>query len=109
MYSDDASSFCVSTAAISGRFSLISRCILLIAIVFIAISNLWSQSITQDNWGAVTAPVYGSSETGAYADAELFAGPNKFGSYFSGVLPNGRIVTPAGTTIQIGMNPLAGC
>ncbi|HYU47518.1 MAG TPA: alkaline phosphatase family protein [Terriglobales bacterium] len=50
--------------------------------------------------------MYGSSETGVYAGAELFAGPNKFGSYFAGVLPNGRMVTPAGTTIQIGMNPL---
>src|SRR6266496_3670959 len=106
MYSDDASSFCVSTTSISGRFSLISRCILLIAIVLISTANIWSQSITQTNWGAVTAPVYGSSEPGTYAGAELFAGPNKFGSYFSGVLPNGRIVTPAGTNIQIGMNTL---
>src|SRR5262249_10096407 len=58
------------------------------------------------NWGSVTAPVYGTSETGSYANAELFAGPNKFGSYFSGVLPNGAMVKPAGTSIQIGMNPL---
>ncbi len=34
-------------------------------------------------WGAITAPVYGTSETGVYAGAELFAGPNKFGSYFA--------------------------
>jgi YVTN family beta-propeller protein len=65
-----------------------------------------SKEIGANNWGTVTAPVFGSSETGAYAGAELFAGPNKFGSYFAGVLPNGRVVTPAGTTIQIGMNPL---
>ena len=58
------------------------------------------------NWGAVTAPVYGTSESGPYAGAELFAGPNKFGSYYSGVLPNGRIVKPAGQSIQVGMNPL---
>ena len=57
-------------------------------------------------WGAITAPVYGTSETGVYAGAELFAGPNKFGSYFAGVIPNGRIVKPAGTTVQVGMNPL---
>ena len=66
-------------------------------------------SITANNWGSVTAPVYGSSEptnNGLYANAELFAGPNKFGSYFSGVLPNGRKVTPAGLSVQIGMNPL---
>lgn len=66
-------------------------------------------SITADNWGSVTAPVYGSSETvnnGLYASAELFAGPNKLGSYFSGVLPNGRKVTPAGLSVQVGMNPL---
>jgi len=58
------------------------------------------------NWAAITAPVYGTSETGAYIGAELFAGPNKFGSYYAGVLPNGRKVTPAGTSIQVGMNPL---
>ncbi len=66
-------------------------------------------SITAGNWGSVTAPVYGSSEptnNGLYANAELFAGPNKFGSYFSGVLPNGRKVTPAGLSVQVGMNPL---
>jgi YVTN family beta-propeller protein len=65
--------------------------------------------ISNKNWGTITAPVYNSSETvsgGAYSAAELFAGPNKLGSYFAGVLPNGRRVTPAGTTIQIGMNPL---
>ncbi len=57
-------------------------------------------------WGAITAPVYGTSEKGVYAGAELFAGPNKFGSYFAGVIPNGRMVKPAGTTVQVGMNPL---
>src|SRR5216684_3849289 len=65
--------------------------------------------ITNKNWGTITSPVYNSSETvsgGAYSAAELFAGPNKLGSYYAGVLPNGRKVTPAGTTIQIGMNPL---
>jgi len=59
-------------------------------------------SITANNWGSVTAPVYGSREptnNGLYANAELFAGPNKFGSYF-------RKVTPAGLSVQIGMNPL---
>src|SRR5437899_744042 len=65
-----------------------------------------SPTITQDNWGAVNAPVYGTSEKGAYEGAELFAGPNKFGSYFSGVLPNGRVVKPAGTSVQVGTNPL---
>jgi YVTN family beta-propeller protein len=53
--------------------------------------------------------VFNSSETvagGVYSAAELFAGPNKFGSYYAGVLPNGRKVIPAGNTIQIGMNPL---
>lgn len=65
--------------------------------------------VTKSNWGTVTAPVYNSSETvagGVYSSAELFAGPNKFGNYYTGVLPNGRKVTPAGTSIQIGMNPL---
>ena len=58
------------------------------------------------NWGLVVAPVYNTSETGPYAGAELFAGPNKFGSYFAGVSPNGRKLTPAGTVVQTGMNPL---
>jgi len=57
-------------------------------------------------WGLVTAPVYGTSLSGAYRGAELFAGPDKFGSYFAGVLPNGRIVKPAGISTQVGMNPL---
>jgi YVTN family beta-propeller protein len=59
------------------------------------------------NWGGYTAAVYGTSEAAPYASAELFAGPNKFGtSYFHGVLPNGRIVRPAGISTQVGMNPL---
>jgi len=65
----------------------------------------WGQ-IDSTNWGYVTAPVFGVSEKAPYSGADLFAGPNKFGSYFAGVLPNGRIVRPAGTTIQVGMNPL---
>ncbi len=68
-----------------------------------------NSAITANNWGSVTAPVYGTSEptnNGLYANAELFAGPNKFGSYYSGVLPNGRKVTPAGVSVQVGMNPL---
>src|SRR5215471_7493956 len=66
----------------------------------------WGQSITPSNWGMVTSPVYGTVEQFPYGTAELFAGPNKFGSYYSGVLPNGAVVKPAGTSIQIGMNPL---
>ncbi len=76
------------------------------------------------NWGTVTAPVYGTSEgqradgtrTSTYSAAELLAGPNKSGelvlpagaapTYFDGVLPNGKIVTPAGVIAQIGMHPL---
>ncbi len=76
------------------------------------------------NWGTVTAPVYNTSEglradgtaTSTYAAAELLAGPNKSAelplpsgsspTYFDGVLPNGKIVTPAGVAAQIGMHPL---
>ena len=65
-----------------------------------------AQSGFQNSWGTFVAPVYNTSETGAYSGAELFAGPNKFGSYFAGVLPNGAKVTPAGVVAQIGMNPL---
>ncbi len=57
-------------------------------------------------WGLFTAPVFGTHETGAYRGAELLPGPNKFGTYFAGVLPNGRIVKPAGISVQVGMNPL---
>jgi YVTN family beta-propeller protein len=58
-------------------------------------------------WGRYTAPVFGTSEHGVYRGAELFAGPNKFANdYFHGVLPNGRIVRPAGVSAQVGMNPL---
>jgi len=76
------------------------------------------------NWGTVTAPVYNTSEglradgtaTSTYSAAELLAGPNKsaelplpagsFPTYFDGVLPNGKEVTPAGIVAQIGMHPL---
>ena len=67
----------------------------------------FGQSISMSNWGAVTAPVYNQAERNPfYSNAEILAGPNKFGSYYSGVLPNGKKVTPAGNSIQIGMNPL---
>ncbi len=76
------------------------------------------------NWGTVSAPVYGTSEslradgtkTSTYSAAELLAGPNKAAelslpvgaasTYFDGVLPNGKIVAPAGIVAQIGMHPL---
>jgi len=69
-------------------------------------------SLTQlvSQWGNITAPVYGIPETTpgyAGTGADLFAGPQKFGNnYFAGVLPNGKIVKPAGKSAQIGMNPL---
>ena len=63
--------------------------------------------IRLQNWGLLTSPVYGTSEAGVYASAEKFAGAGKFGgNYYNGVLPNGRIVNPAGISVQIGMNPL---
>jgi len=79
-----------------------------------------AQQIDGTNWGSITAPVYGSSETqaagGIYSAAELLAGPNKAAelslpagvtsTYFDGVLPNGKKVTPAGVVAQIGMHPL---
>jgi YVTN family beta-propeller protein len=64
------------------------------------------RQIDASNWGSITAPVYGMTESGVYRGAELFAGPNKFGGYFSGVLPNGKIVKPAGLSIQVGKDPL---
>ncbi len=80
--------------------------------------------VNGSNWGTVTAPVYGTSEklradgtaSGTYDRAELLAGPNKSKeltlpagytpTYFDGVLPNGKIVAPAGVVAQIGMHPL---
>ncbi len=62
--------------------------------------------ITWDNWGRVVAPVYGSSHVDR-SGAERFAGPKQFGDdYYHGVLPNGRIVRPAGQSVQVGMKPL---
>lgn len=62
--------------------------------------------ITRDNWGRVVAPVYGSASPDR-GGAERFAGPRQFGDdYYHGVLPNGRIVRPAGQSVQVGMDPL---
>jgi YVTN family beta-propeller protein len=62
--------------------------------------------ISRSNWGRVVAPVYGSGHADRNG-AELFAGPKQFGDeYYHGVLPNGRIVKPAGRGVQVGMNPL---
>ncbi len=62
--------------------------------------------ITGSNWGTVVAPVHGSAQPD-HAGAERFAGPKQFGdNYYHGVLPNGRIVLPAGQSVQVGMNPL---
>src|SRR6195256_452210 len=73
----------------------------------LSVGMAFGQSINTSNWGAVTAPVYNHAESNPnYSSAEILAGPNKFGSYYTGVLPNGRKVTPAGSSIQIGMNPL---
>lgn len=69
-------------------------------------------NITLEDWGSFGSPVIGTSEpTEGYPGVELFAGPKKFAKtgdkdYFHGVLPNGRIVKPAGDSTQVGMNPL---
>ena len=83
--------------------SLIAPCLLFTAITASPAFAQWNQS----NWGLVVSSVYGTSEPGAYAGAELFAGPNKFfNQYFAGVVPNGSKVSPVGISVQIGMNPL---
>src|SRR5438874_4405648 len=82
------------------------RALTCLSLSAIAALSAWAQPVNRGDWGRVTEPVFGTSEKGPYEGAELFAGPNKFGSYFSGVLPNGRVVKPAGTSIQVGMNPL---
>ena len=90
------------------RFSkqLWTQLMLLTFLAAITLPALAQQIQYQNSWGTFVAPVYGTSESGAYTGAELFTGPNKFGSYFAGVLPNGTKSTPAGTVAQIGMNPL---
>src|SRR5271165_2831102 len=90
------------------RFSkqLWMQLMLLTFLAAITLPVLAQQTEFQNSWGTFVAPVYNTSESGAYAGAELFAGPNKFGGYYNGVLPNGAIVKPAGSTIQVGMNPL---
>src|SRR5271157_6131157 len=83
--------------------SLLAICLLFMAITASPAVAQWDRT----NWGLVTSPVYGTSEPGYYAGAELFTGPDKFfNQYFAGVVPNGSKVTPAGTSAQIGMNPL---
>src|SRR5271165_4681383 len=90
------------------RFSkqLWMQLMLLTFLAAITLPVLAQQTEFQNSWGTFVAPVYNTSEAGAYTGAELFAGPNKFGGYFAGVLPNGTKSTPAGTVAQIGMNPL---
>jgi len=94
----------------SGRIGRPSRRIGLfrsLIAVGLCVGTAFGQSINMANWGAVTTPVYNQAESNPfYSNAEILAGPNKFGSYYAGVLPNGRKVTPAGSSIQIGMNPL---
>ena len=64
------------------------------------------QEISRKNWGQVVGPVFGSSSP-ERGGAERFAGPNQFdGGYDHGVLPDGRMVRPAGTVAQVGMTPL---
>jgi YVTN family beta-propeller protein len=82
--------------------------LLLISLLFPAALCAQSPAITTANWGSVTTPVYGKDQAGAYGGSELFPGPNQFGSYYAGVLPNGRKVVPAGiAAVQVGMNPVA--
>ncbi len=89
-----------------GSSKVVGLCRAAIAIVLCS-GLAFGQSINTSNWGTVTTPVYNTSESNPnYSSAEILAGPNKFGSYYAGVLPNGRKVTPAGSSIQIGMNPL---
>jgi YVTN family beta-propeller protein len=80
----------------------------LASLVFASLATLpaAAQQIDLQHWGDITAPVFGITERAPFTGADLFAGPNKFGAYYNGVLPNGRIVKPAGQTTQVGMSPL---
>jgi YVTN family beta-propeller protein len=63
-------------------------------------------TIDSSNWGAVVSPVYGTRDPRFGGAAELLAGPNQFGGYYTGVLPNGKLVKPVGVSTQVGMTPL---
>src|SRR5262249_2674096 len=94
-----------------GRGSLLLRALAIVLFGFMSVSAPRAAdddtAIGRHNWGAVVAPVFGTSQAGTYAGAELFAAPNQFdGDYYHGVLPNGRIVRPAGVSVQVGTNPL---
>jgi hypothetical protein len=65
--------------------------------------------INSANWGTVTtlSSTLRRPVPMVFTRVRSFAGPQKFdNNYYHGVLPNGRIVNPAGKSIQIGMNPL---
>ena len=80
---------------------------LVVLLVAVSVHAQAPAQVTRDNWGRVAAPVHGSGHPDRQG-AERFAGPNQFGTeYDHAVLPNGRIVKPAGRSVQVGMNPLA--
>ncbi|MBZ5664113.1 MAG: hypothetical protein LAO30_05865 [Acidobacteriia bacterium] len=89
------------------RWNRISKIFRPLIATLVCAGMAFGQSINMSNWGTVTTPVYNQLESNPfYSNAEILAGPNKLGSYYAGVLPNGKKVTPAGLSIQIGMNPL---
>jgi YVTN family beta-propeller protein len=90
------------------REAIVPKILAALALASLAACSTHSTPAGAVRWGEVAAPVTGMLESAAaYNTAELFAGPKKFdGQYFNGVLPNGRIVKPAGVSAQIGMNPL---
>jgi YVTN family beta-propeller protein len=87
------------------KISAVTRCSRGVVFLLAAALSAQTPAITDANWGAVTAPVYGMPER-SFGAADLFAGPNKLGSYYDGVLPNGMIVRPVGTSVQVGPSPL---
>jgi YVTN family beta-propeller protein len=85
---------------------LVGLTVALAAFAVLAWPTAARAQITRDTWGRVVSPVYGSASPDRHG-AERYAGPQQFGDdYFHGVLPNGRIVRPAGQSVQVGMNPL---
>src|SRR5438034_7814268 len=84
----------------------ISRLPLILSLASLLHAQSSQFRIDAGNWGGVTSPVYGMSQVFFGAGPELFTGPAQWAGYFNGVLPNGRMVRPAGVSIQVGMNPL---
>jgi YVTN family beta-propeller protein len=97
---------CEPRDAAAGRARAVSAAAVFLLLAAWPVAARQATAITRDNWGRVTSPVYGTGQPERHG-AERLAGPGQFGDdYFHAVLPNGRVVKPAGRSVQVGMTPL---